>query len=580
MPNIEQINLTPEQVAIRPSELGVEAAVQAGRRIGTFAHQLGENVAHTVGTVGMAVVKHDEDMEKSHLLDQFTQADMQDDQDRRSFLNLPENQNNPYAAMEYYEKYSKPRYDAILASAKTDAGKSLAQQLYDRSVRGSFDHSATISGAVASATHVTAVMNRQGYYNSRITDDPSSVDQARAGFAAEIAATRPSMADPTRAAEEDQVLIREANKDFAHTYYNTVLNRMYEGAAAGRDISGLRTQFDNDIASHRFAEDMGGDWSRLTTEADDRIERGQSALAADQERQHRADIWNGQATMKNFMDELRMGPGGVLQTPSDWRQRVLADTHMQPEEKNSLLEMQERMSHGDNRSTDGLMNSLLQRALLPDTDPNHLTDQQLFDLVDKPGDQHISKDDADFIYHRMHPTDREGFAERYQLVAGLDFVKSTLGIKDNIGIPPSPGQMANFSAFENWFMPAYQAGLNRGIPASRLLGQDPRDPEALLTPAHIATFNKPDTAGPAPGAVIAPAQTPQPNQGINWDAVRGAGSRIISDITNGGQQRSVPGGGVQVPIDQAAMARVRAQATQGQPPMSQDQVNGILFGGR
>ncbi len=288
MPNIEQLNLTPSQVDIRPSELGVEAAVQAGRRIGTFSHQLGETVGRTTNIIGQSVVKHNEDIEKQSLLNAWTSADVQDREDFDSFMNMPENQGNPHAAMEYYEQYSKPRYDGLMATAKTDGGKLFAQNLYDRSVKQSFDHSATAYSQIAGQQHITAIENRAGYYSAKVGSGEMTPDEAHAALQSDLAGTNPQtggraeFANPGEAAEQEGVYMRQADKDFATRYFDGRMNRIEDGVASGQNVDAQIKSMRDDLANGKYAEQLGTSERDFNTELSSRIAQGQERLRVSQ----------------------------------------------------------------------------------------------------------------------------------------------------------------------------------------------------------------------------------------------------------------------------------------------------------
>ncbi len=186
MPRLLDYSSTEALQGLRPSEAGVEAAVQAGRRTGAFysqsgqeraaaANEIGGAVAFTGRTVGEAVQEHLNQQEVT----QFYAKQAQFDNELVTSWNKTRNEadpNDPTVATKWNQEVLQPAVDKFTSEFSTPSG----QQRVQEHVARLQEHLGTVQAADASTAAGEAALQNLSKFNANnaasLTGDPSRLD--------------------------------------------------------------------------------------------------------------------------------------------------------------------------------------------------------------------------------------------------------------------------------------------------------------------------------------------------------------------------------------------------------------------
>jgi hypothetical protein len=169
VPNIEQYSATGD---VAPSDKGIEGAVQAGRRIGAFAHQTQGDIQ----ALGNTIEDHQATMEVSALYKTGVDMENNFEQGWSAFTADPNNKGRTDLADAYMKEHVAPLIDEWASHATTKKSQEVALQMGQRIRSSMFDRTTADQSALDANTahdNLTGVVNG---LSRGAAIDPSSLE--------------------------------------------------------------------------------------------------------------------------------------------------------------------------------------------------------------------------------------------------------------------------------------------------------------------------------------------------------------------------------------------------------------------
>jgi len=629
VPNIPEFEARAADQGLQPQEGGARAFEGEGRHVEAAYARAGNDIGSGINDLGTTWEHHvtvQADLSTLKLQSQKMVSRQQEW--RQAFA---EDQaapvHNPNLLQDLQQKWAGED-DAYNATLPTQEAQAFHQEQAIRQRQHFAEVGMADMATLAAHQGVTDVEHTGIYLQSASHNDPTSLTHnlgtIDTSVEAQIRALGPN------ATAEAIALMREAGdrQKTASTLAagrGTVDNAVDPvGGAPGSGIGPAATKFLESPEAKLYLSDQQR--AEIQGYADRQSHARQQDAWMQEEHAHRQAEWQSQDTMSQYQKILgdSLKPGGSL--PGDFLSTVLADPHLRPGDRDTLVGLTHRMqTEAANIQTGpGVLHTLLGRVTLPEGDPHRLTPNEVLQHIGVD----LSRTDGDFLLERLKPA-----AEAHDRMANIMLdqaireARAALVPHDTLS-NLDPAQKAleehNMSAFETWFVAAYTDGLRQGKTPAQLLSPDSAD--YLLKGNKIQTFAGQGAGStPAGGSAAAPlGGTPpkgivprqadwadgianflgaansnsaglddgQKQQLATW--IRGLGDNPLGQIFGGDQsgQRITLSPQVTNEMDRIIRATKAGQGAppQGtagntavappaqQPTLSQQQVDGLLFG--
>lgn len=272
MPNIEEFNAGSGELV--PSDRGTQAAAMAGRRIGTFYHQMGEDLGGGIAQMGQQLERHQTQQEMLHLYSSGVDLENTLQDSWKAYANDPANKGKPDLARTFMSETAGPLIENWQGHATTDGGQRFAAEYGARVRQNLFEHTAAEQGVIDSVTAHTNVTNAIDGLSTSIMNDPSGNHDAQIGTMKDVVtAFTSNIQDPAQRETATAELTAQAEKQGATTHYLSLI----QSGQAGID------QARKDLAADKYGDYLGGETMEALGRRADEQERTNAsrALAAD-----------------------------------------------------------------------------------------------------------------------------------------------------------------------------------------------------------------------------------------------------------------------------------------------------------
>lgn len=503
MPTIRQYDNPAD--AIRPNDMGIEAAVQEGRRVGSFFHQAGEakvegarvNAQADEGL--MANVKSAADLYEQHQTQQellhgmATEATMLDGLTQQWTQTASQSDpNDPNTAKNFREQVIAPALQQFQSSFQTKQGKLWAAERAASMQQHFFEKTAADQATLAGQAAVQNLETQQNRLTSFVSNSPESFDiaagTADAGLEAYIK-TNPNLTP------EQVAALRNHNQQFkSHLAETSIQSLAIGNPDAARQV----------LASGKFADYLDGQQLEASNRYIDSAERmnieKQKAADAAQRKQmedegHAAfsQIW---ASMQQSDGSLRAGPGTITAYQAMAAKYGAVIPGEVASMGNAIEEMNRRTIGREDVHSDPTTYRNLTASLL--TNKAGATKDELKVQVDTAYARgRLSNTD----YQRLHEMAEDAGDKAQGAEGKADFNKQMndffASIKPNIGGTDAFGNFVKPDAAQRFYQ--FQADTMNAVKAARAAGKtddqisatllNPRDPAYLgnRTGAYVLT---------------------------------------------------------------------------------------------
>lgn len=390
MPNIQEVEAGSG--AIQVPERGSEAFAQEGRRVGSFYHQIGEDVGGTVKQLGDQYVEHQTNMEVSHLYAATTTAEQNLQTAWTAYTADPANRGRPDLASSFMEQHVKPVLDELASHAQTDTGKRLVAEEQARVSQNLFRTAVSDQSHLDGATWVNNSQQTQSNMAASVLADPSKADATIGDWMRVAENTIPSTVDPSERAGLMEHFQHEGAERIALAGYlggiEAGKQQLAAGAATSPALDAVRAQI---TAGHNFQYLSPEQQATLATRVDEAEARGKEmhhqALAVDADALKRAGS-AAYSTIDSAITSAITPPPGQTPRPLGPEVRQAIDDYARqygasnPGEVHALNEAwthatDKAQDHTLQRTDPSVWADINARMSLPPTDPHAVTDAEL-----------------------------------------------------------------------------------------------------------------------------------------------------------------------------------------------------------
>lgn len=480
MPNIRTYTSPVE--GFRPSDLGSDAAVQAARRIGSYANesaahvdQEGRDFGQAAAGLGRAAaVAYDvhQQAEAQHEI-AFGAAKLSDFTANQTAgwndLAKKSDPNDTSIRTGFFEKSFNPGLDKLGDAFQTDRGK----EWFAERAAALKEHFQTKTAAdQASRAGDALVQNINTFKNNTsntVYSDPSSYPFARDNAEKSIGAmvdNSPSLT-PEQAAKAKTEVTQSVQKELAHSAFKGMADVNPTGAV-------------QELNKGTFDKDITGDERGTLQKYAESIQHMQLAdKRSAEEEKRRQEQQVSEKTFSNYFSHVSIDDKGGIQLPAGFGQAALTDQRLKGPEKAALIGLVERANSPKPVQTDwDLVRSMTVRAA-GDNPPDNA---EVYSHIGNG----LSTEAAGFVLRSI----ADGPAARRQAMLVEDTIKRVeldLPIKAPMTGAALPGNALQRSRFMSWFVPEVNR-LEKAGPQALQDGLNPDSKSYILGPEKMKTF--------------------------------------------------------------------------------------------
>lgn len=501
MPNITEY--TNPVDGLNPSNEGIEAAVQSGRRIGTFYHQIGQDLGGDVTQLGDQYNQHAGQQEilagSAHLVKLNADIDQQiNDFAKRSTLDPSDPQYvdpNNHAILGQAQQQFADVYDNFGAQFKTKAGQAWAQENINRSAAHVYEKTSADMSTMAGLAAVRNLSDTVNTSAAAVHADPSSLSTTLDNFDTTIAHT---VASGTLDADTAGRLQIKAQEDKAQMVMSAARGRIELNPKAGTDAiesdpyisKYLKPEQQEELRDYgtRMIRSAQADAERETA-MQDKAFKDKSAQLAGQYIAALGDAMAGKGAMPRSTDVLKHG--GVDMTPEDARTTASYIDEFPAKEK----EIADRPDPDAQAATF--------RSVLSNVAQGKFYDPA--QLYNAHGPRGLSGEQIDMVQKYQEYVKSGGPVAETAMKAldnSMTSVDRILSRKGIMGGPDPQGSADAFSARSYYYARAISE-LQAGVPFARVLDPSGKDPASVFhgrPPSSFANSPMPGTTGVHPNA--------------------------------------------------------------------------------
>lgn len=279
MPNIAEVDAGSG--AIQAPERGSEAFAQEGRRVGAFYHQIGQDVGGTVQQLGDQYVKHQTDLEVSHLYAATTTAEQNLETAWQTYSTDPANRGRPDLASSFMQDHVQPVLEDLQSHAQTDTGKRLAAEETARVSQNIFHRTVADQSDLDAAQWHNNVLQTQS--NLAAGADLSNMDQRIGDWNTVASNTMPSTVSADQRSRLSEQLQNEGAARVTASAYLNSFEAIKQGLAAGQDVTAADTAARAALAANRNFQYLTPEQqTEMTSRLDEAEARGKEMFRTDQ----------------------------------------------------------------------------------------------------------------------------------------------------------------------------------------------------------------------------------------------------------------------------------------------------------
>lgn len=517
MPSIREFDAP--QLQIRPNEAGTDAAAQAGRRIGAFYHQMGQDIGGSVQKLGDAYEEHQATQEISHGLASYAQG-LNGLSQQWNATAKSADPNDPTIGQQFHDGTVQPWIEQWQSSFKTEAGKKWAATKAGELQQHMYEKTAADMSTLAGDAAITNMETAKNNFSQLVMNDPSSHDMAQQAWRDSVEAMiqhNPNLTADA-AAKLRQHYLTEGGQEIAKgTVYGV----------AGNNPQLARTM----LASGKFGNYLDADqvksldgYAQTVQRANDEAQK--AAVAA--QRKQEDDDFKG--SLNKVQLSLVQPDGSILPSPSFYKD-VLALSTMpgagrNPGEIKSLVDMaaaarEHQINHTFVSSDPQTYITLSKRVGLPVT-AGGLTPAEVNTAY---AQGRLSDHDFSKLHEEIQKGDKENDPAQKELTRRrtefLESIKTQMGQTGPLGSFLKPEAAARFYAFQQDTENREDALKAAGKTPAEIMATiyNPRD--AAYQGARVSAYSlstKEGLAAATASAKGAPLYTPAPSLSATTEA--------------------------------------------------------------
>lgn len=369
MPNIIEYNAGAG--ALTPDDRGIQANVQAGRRLGSFYHQLGEDIGGTTAQLGaqyqQQITRHEISAGSAAYANLF-------DQQNQVWSQAAANAdpNDIHLADRYRQEQLEPALQKFQEQFTTKEGKDWAEQQVAHMRQHFFEKTAADQSTLAGDAVVQNLMVLKDRASNITMNDPTSFDAVAGLIDNSVEAqvkSHPNLT-PDTASKMRLDLTQQFKAEAARS---AVIGAIQKDPTAGRAL----------LASGKFNDYLSGNETKTLDSYADSQQRAaaaqQRAAEAEQTRQEKADF-NQRATQ---LTATTIAPDGSLTVPPDYFKNVAnLSLHKgaEPGQIRAMIDYGQSLAKQDAKPVDDphTYEDFTHRMSLPASDPNALSMTDVF----------------------------------------------------------------------------------------------------------------------------------------------------------------------------------------------------------
>lgn len=320
MPNIEQYNSTAEMKGIQPSNLGVEAEEQAGRRVGAFYHQIGDETSRTVTTLGQQYDDHVTQQQVLQATSAMTKMHSAELDDWNAFEKNADP--NDHTAVQAFRDKWDAQYQTIADHMSTDRGKEAISMQVASQRRSMYETTAAGASAMAGIAAEQNLNSTIDQASANAYRDPSKADDQMGAvrLAASAAASSPNL-DAESAAKIQAHYLELGGRQIAMAKFQKMIRTNPEAADGEIDHDDMANQYLTAEERNSLHDQVR---EQVRTNNEDALHQ-----AAAQKAKDTADfnVKLDQVYAATWKDD---GHGGVIQTTPPNAAQILQDLSKTP----------------------------------------------------------------------------------------------------------------------------------------------------------------------------------------------------------------------------------------------------------
>lgn len=486
MPNINVRSFEVEPgAAPKPVEGGASAYEMEGRHIEAAYATAGREIGGAIAQVGGQYVKHEENLDaidqanyfakkQEAITQRLTAAKLTNDPSDPNYLDP----HDPEAVTKLLDDLDQGDSDFQGKARTVNGQNAFAKQ--NAEFRSTAFRQATVEQADLAAKDITNKFNNTvNTYMATAYQDPMA--------AKDILPQLDSLKKVLPAGSDGEV--ERAKTEVATQAAKAMIDNSKDPLKAFQQAQGL------------FGENIGPHMGELQDHsiAMDRARRQDVEMQHTLFKQHQSDV--SEARAQQYLDTMGKNGG---QLPAGYASQIMTDDNLLPSMKITLIDLQKRAAENKIPQNPAMVSDFISRLALPETDPRHPSDQEIYSKVDVPGG--MTQGEAGFVLGAAHAPDKQ---IRGQAMTAADArIEAALNPKNGFNFGTSGGA-ANAANARLSFLQAIQDGERQGWSWSSMML--PGGAHYILTPEFFKHFNGPNSSGNF-SALVGPNQ-PTPNAG-------------------------------------------------------------------
>lgn len=483
MPNINVRSFEVQPgAAQKPVEGGASAYEMEGRHIEAAYATAGREIGGAIAQVGTQYVRHEENLDaidqanyfaqkQEALTARLTAAKLTNDPTDPNYLDP----HDPQAVTKLLDSLDQSDSDFSGKTRTVNGQNSFAKQNAD--FRSNAFRQSTVEQADLAAKDIVNKFNSTVQsFSASVYMDPTTA----MGAISHIDALKSAMPAGTEG-ELDR-----AKAEVAKSAALGLIEHSNDPLSAGKNIGPLFGKYLD-----------GGTISQLQDHAVslDRAKRQDAEMQHTLFKQAQADASEAQA--QKYLNIMGQNGG---QLPAGSASQIMTDPHLLPSMKITLFDLQKRAAETKIPNNPAMVADFISRLGLPETDPRHPSDQEIYSKTDVPGG--ITQQEAGFVLGAAHAPDKQ---IRGQAMTAADArIEAALNPKNGYSFGTSAGA-ANAANARLAFLQAIQDGEKQGWSWSSMML--PGGAHYILKPEFFKHFSSQSTGSYS--ALVGPNQPAQ-----------------------------------------------------------------------
>jgi len=323
---------------ITPSDRGIQGAELAGRRIGSFYHQIGEDVGGAVTTLGDQWQQHQDQQALVHYTTQSAQHDANYELTNNQYFNTPDPDHpghtmgeRPDAAIQRYQDW-KTSNDQLVEQATKNMTPAMAARVQEHAAEREATTQKNYLADQVSLDKATSVRNTNSIISSaaaQVYANPANFDAALQNFQDNLdAAYGPAKNSNFAGATEEQARVEKSAT-------GGIVKAAVMGYVNAGQYDAAKAFLDNPKYDSVFGEDRPELEGYLAKQQ----EEHQAQVDAKMRFDHEQAGWQSQDTAGKAMDDALQG--------KPWSSIKLAQAGLRPEDSRGVFDFNRKIAEPD-----------------------------------------------------------------------------------------------------------------------------------------------------------------------------------------------------------------------------------------